>query len=331
MARLDVHSHYISAEVLSQIQKIGHLCDTPFEDRGAAGVFIHTPERAYGPIRSAFFDLDERRSYMDGHGIDRQLLVAPPFLFLYWSTTDHARRLMRMENEGIAAATRHSSDRFLGLGTVMLQDIEASIRECRAIKEMGLLGVEVGSNVLDRNLDDERLFGFYEALEDLGLVLFIHPHNVAGRNRMADFHLRNLVGFPLDTTLAAAQLIFSGVLDRYPKLRICLGQAGGFLPFIIGRLDAGFLARPECRANIDRKPSEYLRRFYYDSIIHSRTASSFLTDTVGADRVMFGTDFPFDMGSTSPVQEIEGHVHLTDGQRARIYEANAVEFLGLSC
>jgi hypothetical protein len=115
---------------------------------------------------------------------------------------------------------------------------------------------------------------------------------VAGQERMGDYHLRNLVGFPLDTTLAAAQLIFTGVLDRFPRLRICLGQAGGFFPYIIGRLDAGYHARPECRRNIKRPPSDHLRHFYYDSIIHSAHSSAFLIDTVGADRVMFGTDFP---------------------------------------
>src|SRR4029078_6390575 len=163
----------------------------------------------------------------------------------------------------------------------------------------------------------------------MNLALLIHPHNVAGQERMGDYHLRNLLGFPLDTTLAAAQLIFGGVLDRFPDLRICLGQAGGFLPFIIGRLDAGYRARPECRKFIDREPSQYLRRFYYDTIIHSRRSSKFLIETVGADRVMFGTDFPFDMNSTSPVDEIESQTQLTPGEFSQIYAGVAEEFLGL--
>jgi aminocarboxymuconate-semialdehyde decarboxylase len=138
-----------------------------------------------------------------------------------------------------------------------------------------------------------------------------------------------LVGFPLDTTLAAAQLIFAGVLDRFPRLRICLGQAGGFFPYIIGRLDAGYHARPECRRNIQRPPSDYLQHFYYDTIIHSAHSSAFLIDTVGPDRVMFGTDFPFDMNATSPVAEIETQQALTAVKRTRIYHGTAAEFLRL--
>jgi aminocarboxymuconate-semialdehyde decarboxylase len=327
--RIDIHSHYISPAVLAEIGRVGDKCGTPYEDRKGAGIFVHTPERAYGPLKPAFYDLNDRLAFMDAAGIDRQLLLAPPFSFLYWSNAPEAYSLMRLENEGIADAVRHPSGRFLGFGTVMLQDVPAAIEECTRIKNFGLLGVEIGSNVCDRSLNDEGLFDFYACLESLDLALLIHPHNVAGRERMGEFHLRNLVGFPLDTTLAAAQLIFTGVLDRFPRLRICLGQAGGFLPFIIGRLDAGYRARPECRKLIDREPSQYLRRFYYDTIIHSRRSSRFLIETVGADRVMFGTDFPFDMNSTSPVDEIESQTHLTSREFAQVYSDVAREFLGL--
>lgn len=326
--RIDIHSHFVSPAVLAEIARSGDKCGTPYEDRKHSGIFVHTPERAYGPLKPAFYDLNDRLAFMDAVGIDHQLLMAPPFSFLYWSNAPEAYSLMKLENDGLAEATRHPSGRFLGLGTVMLQDVPASLEECVRIKKLGLLGVEIGSNVCEKNLDDQSLFDFYACLESLDLALLIHPHNVAGRERMGDFHLRNLVGFPLDTTLAAAQLIFSGVLDRFPRLRICLGQAGGFLPFIVGRLDAGYRARPECRRFIHQEPSQYLRRFYYDTIIHSRRSSKFLIETVGADRVMFGTDFPFDMNSTSPVDEIESQTHLTPGQFAQIYANVAEEFLG---
>jgi aminocarboxymuconate-semialdehyde decarboxylase len=325
---IDIHSHYISPEVFAEIRRVGDRCATPFEDRNGVGFFVHTPERPYGPIKPTFYDLNRRLEHMDATGIGQQLLVAPPFSFYYWSSADEAYALMRLENDGIAEATRHASGRFLGFGTVMLQDVPTSVLECERIKKMGLLGVEIGSNVNGFGLDDERLFDFYEALQTLDLALLIHPHNVAGQERMGDYHLRNLVGFPLDTTLAAAQLIFTGVLDRFPKLRICLGQAGGFLPYIIGRLDAGFRARPECRRHIQTEPSEYLRRFYYDTIIHSARSSEFLIKAVGPDRVMFGTDFPFDMNSTSPVAEIENQPTLTRPELDRIYHGTAVEFLG---
>jgi aminocarboxymuconate-semialdehyde decarboxylase len=327
--RIDIHSHYLSSGVLQEIQRVGERCATPYEKREGAGAFIHTPERPYGPIGPAFYDLDRRLEYMDRSGIDQQLLIAPPFCFYYWSDAPEAYALMRLENDGIAEATRHPSGRFLGFGTVMLQDVKESIRECERIKNLGLLGVEIGSNVNGRGLQEQEFLEFFEAVQSLDLALLVHPHNVAGQERMGDYHLRNLLGFPLDTTLAAAQLIFTGVLDRLPGLRICLGQAGGFLPYIIGRLDAGFLARPECRRHIQMEPSRYLRRFYYDSIIHSAKSSEFLARVVGSERLMFGTDFPFDMGSTSPVAEIEGNSVLTTGERARVFNGSAVEFLRL--
>jgi aminocarboxymuconate-semialdehyde decarboxylase len=327
--RIDIHSHYISSAVLDEIRRSGERCDTPYEDRNGVGIFVHTPERPYGPIKPSFYDIDLRLAHMDQQGIDKQLLLAPPFVFYYWTNAVEARALMALENDGIAEATRHPSGRMLGFGTVMLQDVPASVREAERIKSLGLLGIEIGSNVNGLGLDDARLFDFYAAMESLDLALLIHPHNVAGQERMGDYHLRNLVGFPLDTTLAAAQLIFTGVLDRFPRLRICLGQAGGFFPYIIGRLDAGYHARPECRRNIKRPPSDHLRHFYYDSIIHSAHSSAFLIDTVGADRVMFGTDFPFDMNATSPVAEIETQQSLTAGNRARIYHGTAAEFLRL--
>jgi aminocarboxymuconate-semialdehyde decarboxylase len=327
--RIDIHSHYISSAVLEQIRRTGSRCDTPYEDRTGFGIFVHTPERPYGPIKPTFHDIDMRLAHMDREQIDYQVLLPPPFVFYYWSNAAEARALMALENNGIAEAARHPSGRLLGFGTVMLQDVAGSIREAERIKKLGLLGVEVGSNVNGFGLDESRHFDFYGALEALDLALFIHPHNVAGQERMGDYHLRNLVGFPLDTTLAAAQLIFAGVLDRFPRLRICLGQAGGFLPYIIGRLDAGYRARPECRRNIECPPSDYFRSFYYDTIIHSAHSSAFLIDTVGAERVMFGTDFPFDMNAISPLAEIETQHWLTAEQRQRVYSGTAAEFLRL--
>jgi len=329
MSRFDIHSHYISSAVLEEIRRSGERCDTPYENREGVGIFVHTPERPYGPIKPTFYNIDLRIAHMDQQGIDKQLLLAPPFVFYYWSDTAEARKLMTLENDGIAEATRHTSGRMLGFGTVMLQDSPGSVREVERIKKIGLHGVEIGSNVNGLGLDDAKFFDFYAAMESLDLALLIHPHNVAGKERMGDYHLRNLVGFPLDTTLAAAQLIFTGVLDRFPQLRICLGQAGGFFPYIIGRLDAGYHARPECRRNIKRPPSAYLKHFYYDTIIHSAHSSAFLIDTVGADRVMFGTDFPFDMNATSPVAEIEAQRSLTEQNRARIFNGTAAEFLRL--
>ena len=327
-SRVDVHGHYVSKRVLEEIRRVGERCGTRFEDRPGSGIFVHTPERPYGPIKPAFHDVALRFAFMEQHAIDVQVLLPPPFVFYYWTDAPEAHGLMQMHNDDTAEVAGKSAGRLLGFGTVMLQDVEASIREAARIKQIGLLGVEIGSNVNGLGLDDPLLFDFYAAMQDLDLSLMIHPHNVAGQERMGEYHLRNLIGFPLDTTLAAAQLIFSGVLDRFPNLRICLGQAGGFLPYIAGRLDAGYRARPECARNISKPPSEYLSRFFYDTIIHSANASAFLIDTIGPDRVMLGSDFPFDMNAASPVAEIEAHPRLSEEQRAAVYHRTVAAFLG---
>jgi aminocarboxymuconate-semialdehyde decarboxylase len=327
--RIDVHSHYMPQSILADIGRIGDKCGTPLETRPDGKIFIHTPERPYGPVKPTFYDLDLRIEFLNKNGIDKQVLTAPPFLFYYWSNTAEARTLMSIENDAIADTVRRHPDRFIGLATVMLQDVDASIAECERAKKLGLAGVEIGSNVNDISLADERYWKFFEAAEALDMPIAIHPHNVYGRELMDDFHLRNLIGFPADTTLAAAKLIFSGVPDKFPRLRICLGQAGGFLPYIIGRLDTGYNARPECRRNITKRPSEYLRYFYYDSIIHSASVTSFLISSVGPDRLMLGTDFPFDMAALSPVADLDAQQHLTAAQREQINWRTAAEFLHL--
>jgi aminocarboxymuconate-semialdehyde decarboxylase len=326
--RIDTHSHYVSKSTLEQIRDAGHLAGVKYQERVGIGTFVETPERPYGPIRSAFHSIEERLAYLDKNGIDIQVLLPPPFVFFYWSSSA-AASLMKLQNDETALAAAKSGGRLIAFGTVMLQDVAASVREIERIKKLGVLGVEIGSNVNGRGLDDRRLDEFYAALQDNDMSLFIHPHNVAGQERMGEYHLRNLIGFPVDTSLAAAQLIFSGVLDRFPHLRICLGQAGGFLPYIIGRLDAGFRARPECSRNINQPPSNYLRRFFYDTIIHSANSSAFLIRTVGADQVMLGTDFPFDMNATSPIADLEEQI-LSEADQTAIYSATADRFLGLS-
>lgn len=327
-ACVDIHSHFFPTAILDTLRKDGARYGTPVTVDGEDRIFVVTPERAYGPLGPGFYDLDVRRQFLARQGITTQVLCAPPFVFYYWLPGEAALDIIQAENDAIAAAVASDPDHFVGFATVPLQAPALAIRECERIARGGLRGVEIGSNVDGVDLDDARFWPFWEALEALGLPVLIHPANVAGGERMGEFHLRNLVGFPLDTTLAAARLIFSGVLDRFPRLRICLGQAGGFLPYVAGRFDHGHAVRPECQRHIGAPPSEYLRRFYFDSITHSSAALGLLLDLVGAERVMLGSDFPFDMGTTAPRAVVETQAALDAAARARIYEGTAAEFLG---
>jgi aminocarboxymuconate-semialdehyde decarboxylase len=328
-ACIDVHSHFFPRAVLDTLHREGGRYGTPVRAEADGRVFVLTPERPYGPIGPGFYDVGRRREFMRAQGVTRQVLCAPPFLFYYWLDAHAALDIIQMENDAIAEVVRRDPEHFIGLGTVPLQDVPSSIRECERIRREGLRGVEIGSNVNGRDLDARELWPFFEALQDLDLAVLIHGSNVAGGDRMDEFHLRNLVGFPLDTTLAAARLIFAGVLDRFPRLRVCVGQAGGALPYLAGRLDHGYAVRPECRRFIGSSPSEYLRRLYFDSITHSPRVLGLLLETVGPERVMLGSDFPFDMGSPAPRQVVEAQSTLPPGGRERIYRDTATEFLGL--
>jgi len=326
---IDVHSHFVPLEILDLLRREGARYRTPIRVEADGRIFVETPERAYGPIGPAFYDVDRRREFMAAQGISTQVLSAPPFLFYYWLEARAGLDVVQMENDAIAEVVRRDPEHFIGLGTVPLQDVAASVRECERIVRAGLRGVEIGSNVEGRDLDAREFWPFFEAVEALDLAVLMHGANVAGGDRMGEFHLRNLLGFPVDTTLAAARLVFAGVLDRFPRLRLCVGQAGGFLPYVAGRLDHGYTVRPECRAVIGRPPGEYLRRFYYDSITHSPRALGLLIETVGPERVMLGSDFPFDMGSPSPRAVVDAQTTLGAEERESVYRHTAVGFLGL--
>lgn len=323
---IDAHSHFLPAGILDLLRRDGARYGTPVQNRGDGRIFVVTPERPWGPIGPGFYDLDVRRQYLEAHGISTQVLTPPPFLFYYWADPKLAYEIIRAENDAIAEVVRGGAGRFVGLGTIPMHDVTLSIHECERIKKSGLCGIEIGSNVNGIDLDNERFWPIYEAIESLGLAVLLHPNNVVGSERMREFHLQNLIGFPADTTLAAARLIFSGVLDRFLRLRICLGQAGGFLPYIIGRLDRGFSVRPECRRSLS-KPSEYLRRFYYDTIIHAPAPLGFLVEMVGADRVMLGSDFPFDMESSDPHGDIREQPRINEQDNDWLRFRTACAFL----
>jgi aminocarboxymuconate-semialdehyde decarboxylase len=327
-ACIDVHSHFFPLEVLDALRTQGGRYRTPVRTEADGRVFVVTPERPYGPIGPGFYDLEHRLKFMQEEGITTQVLCAPPFLFYYWLDARAALDVIRMENDAIAVAVAEHPERFIGLGTIPLQDVRLAVQECERIAGRGLRGVEIGSNVDGRDLDGDQFRAFFEAAEALGLAILIHGGNVASGDRMDDYHLRNLVGFPTDTTLAAARLIFSGVLDRFPRLRICIAQAGGFLPYVVGRFDHGYAVRPECRRFIAQAPSDYLRRLYFDTLTHSPRVLRLLLDTVGSERIMLGSDFPFDMGAPNPRSVVTAQADLPSAALSRIYTDTAREFLG---
>lgn len=311
---IDIHTHFIPPEFIAEA-RAGRALDRITLHREDRKDWLVHPQGYHYPLSPEFFDVDAKLRQMDALGIDAAVLSLSPTLFFYWVDGRAAADFCRQANDSLARVVAQS-DRLHGVAVVPLQDPEASAAELRrAVVDLGLRGVEIGTTIEDVSLDDRRFEPFFDAAAELGVPVILHPYYVGTRPHLADFYMTNLTGNPMETCIAASRLILSGFLDRYPTLQIVLVHAGGFMPYQIGRLDHGFRVRGETRTAIASPPSSYLRRFWYDSITHASIPLKFLIELVGADRVMLGTDLPFDMADD------HFHDHLT---RAG-FEADVVE------
>ena len=255
------------------------------------------------------FDVGARLADMDRDGVDVHALSVPPPQFQYRLESAAATVHARLYNDALVDIARAHPDRFVVLGTLPMQDADAAIAEVeRLVSVPEVVGLEVATNVTGTNLGDDRFAELWTAIADAGLAVVLHPSDVAGHDRMHDYYLHNFVGNPTDSTLAAGSLIFSGVLERNAALRIALLHGGGFLPYQIGRFDHGWKVRPEPKSRIDRAPSQYLDRFWFDTLTHDRDSLAFLLQRVGADRLALGSDYPFDMADPDPVGTVRATI-----------------------
>ena len=250
-------------------------------------------------------------------------------MFFYWVEPSAASDLSRMVNEFTAREVRKHSDNVVGLATVPLQDVDRAVRELLyAIKELGLRGVVTGSNVNGRGFDEEAFQPFFQKVQELDVPVFIHPNNPAGIERIPNYYLTNFLGYTLESTIAAAKLVFGGVLDRYPNLKICLSHAGGVLPFLLGRLERGQSMRPETGEHCRHPFPYYLKNFYVDTITYRADTLRFVLGVMPPGHVFMGTDYPYDMAETDPVGFVKGAVQ-DEELRAQILGKNVASLLGL--
>lgn len=291
---------------------------------------LMTGDRVFREITDQAWDPGRRLEDMARRGIDVQALSPPPVMFCYWAEARAGQAFARMQNEHVAAVAAGHPGRFVGMATVPLQDPRLAVEELRHARErLGLRAVEIGTCPGGRDFDDPALFPFFEACRDLDVAVFVHPATpLVGGDRMARYYFPLIVGNPLETALAISLLIFGGVLERLPDLRIAFAHGGGAFPWTLARLNHGWRVRPEGPAAIPREPREYAARLHFDSLLLSPEHLRFLVAQFGAERVMLGSDYPFDLGDPDPVGSLAA-AGLPAPAAAAIAGGTAARFLKL--
>lgn len=328
---IDLHTHVLPRSWPDLEARFGYGGFVSLEHHAPCRARMIINGKSFREIDDTCWDPARRLADCDQAGIRVQVLSTVPVMFSYWAEPAHALALARLLNDHIAGLVAQFPHRFTGLGTLPLQDPALAVRELeRCILELGLPGIQIGTHVNHWNLDEPALFPVFQRAEELGAAVFVHPWDMLGRERMERYWLPWLVGMPAESALAACSLIFGGVLERLPRLRIGLAHGGGAFPALIGRLARGFVARPDLVASANAvEPRRYLPRFYLDSLVHDPDVLRLLLRLFGAERVALGSDYPFPLGEPAPGALIRSLPELSEADRCRMLGGTALEFLGI--
>jgi aminocarboxymuconate-semialdehyde decarboxylase len=330
-AKIDLHTHILPRNWPDLRERYGYGGFVRLEHHAPGRARMLIDDKCFREIEANCWDPVRRIDEFSDHGVRLQVLSTVPVMFSYWAKPEHANDLARLLNDHIAETVRAHPGHFAGLGTLPLQAPDLAVRELeRCVGQLGLVGVEIGSHVNDWNLDEPALFHVFEAAERIGAAVFVHPWDMLGRERMERFWTPWLVGMPTETCLAICSVIFGGVLERLPGLRLCFAHGGGSFPGTIGRIEHGFRVRPDlCATRNTRNPRSYLGRFYVDSLVHDPDALRALIRLVGSERVALGSDYPFPLGEANPGELIESMPDLSDEVKHHLLFETALDFLGV--
>ena len=326
--KIDIHTHIMPEHMPNWTQKFGYGEFIHLEHRNCDACMMKG-DKLFRVVEPNCFKPDIRVSEMDETDVTIQVLSTIPVLFNYWAKGADGLETSRFFNDHIATTVADAPDRFIGLGTVPLQDIDLAIKEMdRCITELKMPGIEIGSNINGKNLSDRSFFPFYEEAERSGCALFVHPWEMMGEKEMEKYWLAWLVGMPAETCRAICSLIFGGVLEKFPKLRIAFAHGGGSFPYTLGRIEHGFNVRPDL-VQIDNKvnPREYLGKFWIDSLVHDTSAFHFILQSVGENKICLGSDYPFPLGEHHPGELIES-LQLAKETEEKLLYRNALDWLG---
>ncbi|RPJ37331.1 MAG: amidohydrolase [Planctomycetaceae bacterium] len=328
---IDSHGHLIVPEILRTERH--DEAWRPVVTRQPNGWQMVSNDRfANGPVPREIVDPERILAHMDAVNVDVMVASPPPFLFFWYLDGPTCLKACSIQNDGLAKVVARYPKRFVGMGIVPLQDTELAITEAdRLATELKMPAIEVPSHINGKYLGDRRLWPFWETVQDLDLLVFVHPdepYNL-GVELLDRYYLHNLLGNPIDTARCIADVVFSGLLEAYPRLKFLFAHGGGALPYIRGRWDHGWNMRTEPKVDTKRPPSESIQLLHFDTVTHWDRALEFLVDTVGAHRVVMGSDYPFDMGSPDPVRFVRAVAGISDLDKQRIGSENAIRLLKL--
>ncbi|HQX97393.1 MAG: amidohydrolase [Chitinophagaceae bacterium] len=327
--KIDIHTHIMPEKMPNWTEKFGYGEFIHLEHRNCEACMIKG-DKLFRVVEENCYKPESRLKDMENNEVNMQVLSTIPVLFNYWAKPTDGLETSRFLNDHIAETVSKEKDHFIGLGTVPLQDIDLAIKEMeRCMTELRMPGLEIGSNINGKNLSDESFFPFYEAAEKLNCSLFIHPWEMMGETQMEKYWLAWLVGMPAETSRAICSMIFGGVFEKFPNLKVAFAHGGGSFPITIGRIEHGYKVRPDLVA-VDNpiNPRNYLGKFWVDSLVHDRKAMEFLIDLMGEDFICLGSDYPFPLGEHKPGKLIQ-KMDLGKKVTSKLLYKNAVEWLGL--
>jgi len=330
--KIDIHTHILPKELPRWKEKFGYGGFIQLDHHASCRArMLRDDGKFFREIEDNCWDGQARVRDCDAQGVTLQVLSTVPVLFSYWAKAQDALDISRYLNDHIASVVHAHPGRFEGLATLPMQDPKLAVRELeRSVRELGLRGIQIGTHVNSWNLDEAPVLEVFAAAEELGACIFVHPWDMMGEAEMPRYWLPWLVGMPAELSRAICSMIFGGVFEKFPKLRVAFAHGGGAFPSTLGRIQHGFEARPDlCAVNTKRSPRDQRHAFYLDTLVHDERVLQHLIETFGVERLALGTDYPFPLGEQNPGELIQQIPGLSELERQRLLSGTAREWLGL--
>ena len=332
MLKVDIHTHILPKNIPDLAERYGYGQFIHLEHHKPGCARMMKGDTFFREVESNLWDAHVRKKECDTLTIDVQVLSTVPVMFSYWAEPNDALDLSKLLNDHIGGVVSAAPRRFAGLGTVPMQSTDLAIGELeRCVKEIGLAGAQIGSHVNGKNLDDDSIFPFFEAAQDLDASIFVHPWDMLSPERMDKYWLQWLVGMPTETAIAISSMVLGGLFEKLPNLKVAFAHGGGSFSGSIGRIEAGFHARPDLVAvETEINPRNTINKFYVDSLVHDKEMLHYLIRLMGASRIALGSDYPFPLGESQPGRLIESIPELSDEDKKWMLGKSALEWLGMT-